>query len=223
MQSGDGHLVCSGESQLRIYGLTSASGYTGTVGPEEDLENLRHDFTTSFPHFYMLVDTIYKSDTTILMVPENFDSQTIPDHNSGSMAESSRMNNTVWLEKPSLPDSEDASTHMATLRVPPHRVGDSEGQRRDPAESSSDVDDSEDPEALGRTKSTRSIAETLPWYRELLFVAVICLGQLFTRKSGFLCILVVTSRALTFWMPRSRGGTGPSLVNHSYYRLNLGP
>lgn len=39
-----------------------------------------------------------------------------------------------------------------------------------------------DPEALARTKSARSIAETLPLYREILFVAVICLGQLYTRK-----------------------------------------
>lgn len=48
----------------------------------------------------------------------------------------------------------------------------------------SDLDGGEeDPEALNRTKSTRSVAETLPWYRELLFVAVICLAQLFTRES----------------------------------------
>lgn len=39
-----------------------------------------------------------------------------------------------------------------------------------------------DPEGLTRTKSGRSIAETLPLYREILFVAVICLGQLYTRK-----------------------------------------
>lgn len=47
----------------------------------------------------------------------------------------------------------------------------------------SDEDGDDDPEALVRTKSTRSIADTLPWYREVLFVAVICLGQLYTRKS----------------------------------------
>lgn len=50
---------------------------------------------------------------------------------------------------------------------------------------SSELDDDDSPQdALERSKSTRSIAETLPWYRELLFVAVICLGQLFTRKSS---------------------------------------
>lgn len=48
----------------------------------------------------------------------------------------------------------------------------------DPDESDNNAD------ALERSKSTRSVAETLPWYRELLFVAVICLAQLYTRKSN---------------------------------------
>ncbi|CAN8097735.1 unnamed protein product [Discula destructiva] len=52
-----------------------------------------------------------------------------------------------------------------------------------PFDSDRDLDDGgdSDPEALARTKSTQSIAESLPWYRELLFVAVICLGQLYTQ------------------------------------------
>lgn len=50
---------------------------------------------------------------------------------------------------------------------------------------SSEADDDDSPQdALERSKSTRSIAETMPWYRELLFVAVICLGQLYTRESS---------------------------------------
>ncbi|KAF3761914.1 hypothetical protein M406DRAFT_267124 [Cryphonectria parasitica EP155] len=59
-----------------------------------------------------------------------------------------------------------------------------EGQRRQSVTSQSGLEDDDnggDAEALERTRSTRSIAETLPWYRELLFVAVICLGQLFTQ------------------------------------------
>lgn len=47
----------------------------------------------------------------------------------------------------------------------------------------SDAEARKDPEvALGKTKSAASIAETLPLYREVLFVAVICCGQLFTRE-----------------------------------------
>lgn len=49
--------------------------------------------------------------------------------------------------------------------------------------SASDVDEREDSEALGKTKSNAtSIAESMPLYREVLFVAVICLGQLYTRE-----------------------------------------
>lgn len=48
--------------------------------------------------------------------------------------------------------------------------------------SPSDNDGREDPEALRKTKSNAtSIAESLPLYRELLFVAVICSGQLYTQ------------------------------------------
>ncbi|KUI56179.1 hypothetical protein VP1G_03513 [Cytospora mali] len=44
-----------------------------------------------------------------------------------------------------------------------------------------DGDDTENPEALEKTQTAVSIAETLPLYRELLFVAVICLAQLYTQ------------------------------------------
>lgn len=48
----------------------------------------------------------------------------------------------------------------------------------------SDSDDRDEPEhqALAKTKTAQSIAETLPWYRELLFVALVCLAQLYTRE-----------------------------------------
>lgn len=49
----------------------------------------------------------------------------------------------------------------------------------------SDVDERQDPEALEITKTksnAASIAESMPLYRELLFVAVICCGQLYTRE-----------------------------------------
>jgi hypothetical protein len=54
-----------------------------------------------------------------------------------------------------------------------------------PLADSDDNRDLEDPEpsALAKTKTSQSIAETLPWYRELLFVALVCLAQLYTRES----------------------------------------
>ncbi|ORY63444.1 major facilitator superfamily domain-containing protein [Pseudomassariella vexata] len=45
----------------------------------------------------------------------------------------------------------------------------------------SDGDRDGEPRTLTRPKSTVSVAETLPWYRELLFVIIICLAQLFTQ------------------------------------------
>lgn len=138
------------------------------------------------------------------------------------MAEPTRIDASFWQEESSPRDAEDASTHTTTQRLPTPRIGDKEDRRRDPAESPSDVDDSEDTGALDRTKSTRSIAETLPWYRELLFVAVICLGQLFTRKSRILSDLALplATNKRFVW---SRGGTGPGLVDNSYHRLHMGP
>lgn len=36
---------------------------------------------------------------------------------------------------------------------------------------------------LGKTESAQqSVTESMPWYREVLFVGTICLSQLFTRK-----------------------------------------
>lgn len=53
-----------------------------------------------------------------------------------------------------------------------------------PSSPPSDSDDRNEPEhqALAKTKTAQSIAETLPWYRELLFVALVCLAQLYTRE-----------------------------------------
>ncbi|KAI3390363.1 hypothetical protein diail_9945 [Diaporthe ilicicola] len=47
----------------------------------------------------------------------------------------------------------------------------------------SDSDERDEPEhqALAKTNTAQSIAETLPWYRELLFVALVCLAQLYTQ------------------------------------------
>ncbi|KAL1853993.1 multidrug-resistance type transporter aminotriazole resistance [Diaporthe australafricana] len=48
----------------------------------------------------------------------------------------------------------------------------------------SDSDDRDEPvenQALAKTKTVQSIAETLPWYRELLFVSLVCLAQLYTQ------------------------------------------
>jgi hypothetical protein len=62
--------------------------------------------------------------------------------------------------------------------------------------SPSDKDGREDPEALRKTKSNAtSIAESLPLYRELLFVAVICSGQLYTRECP-VSMSPLTSRTL---------------------------
>jgi hypothetical protein len=55
----------------------------------------------------------------------------------------------------------------------------SEGSLEDDAA----ADDEDMGHAATRMTSTTSIAETLPLYRELLFVTVICLAQLFTRES----------------------------------------
>lgn len=112
------------------------------------------------------------------------------------------------------PSEEDASDAMTAQR---QQIA----QHEDRNGSLSELDDSDDPEALERSKSTRSIADTLPWYRELLFVAVICLGQLFTRKSH-------TSRSSqkeryeTDTMEYCRGRAGPGPVDSSYHRRNLG-
>lgn len=43
-------------------------------------------------------------------------------------------------------------------------------------------DEDADSESMRRIESAVSIAETLPLYQEILFVFVICLAQLFTRK-----------------------------------------
>lgn len=52
-----------------------------------------------------------------------------------------------------------------------------------PSFTPSDSEDRDEPEhpTLAKTKTAQSIAETLPWYRELLFVALVCLAQLYTR------------------------------------------
>lgn len=59
-----------------------------------------------------------------------------------------------------------------------------------PGSPPSDSDDINEPEhqALAKTKTAQSIAETLPWYRELLFVALVCLAQLYTREFPDICI-----------------------------------
>lgn len=59
-----------------------------------------------------------------------------------------------------------------------------------PGSPPSDTDDRDEPEhqALAKTKTAQSIAETLPWYRELLFVALVCLAQLYTREFPGICI-----------------------------------
>lgn len=53
-----------------------------------------------------------------------------------------------------------------------------------PGSPPSDSDDRDEPDnqTLAKTKTAQSIAETLPWYRELLFVALVCLAQLYTRE-----------------------------------------
>ncbi|ROV95970.1 hypothetical protein VMCG_07979 [Cytospora schulzeri] len=61
-------------------------------------------------------------------------------------------------------------------------VEDSDYQSESIDASPSDVYERDDPEALGKTRSNAtSIAESLPLYREVLFVAVICCGQLYTQ------------------------------------------
>ncbi|KAJ4393237.1 multidrug-resistance type transporter aminotriazole resistance [Gnomoniopsis smithogilvyi] len=80
-----------------------------------------------------------------------------------------------------MPDHEDTSTGTTTPQSPSVQY-DGQGISKPLSHTlHSDSDQEGDPETLHRSKSTRSIAETLPWYRELLFVAVICLGQLYTQ------------------------------------------
>lgn len=83
---------------------------------------------------------------------------------------------------------QDTTTDAATRRYP--------GMQRDadgmetlkediPAPRPSDSDDRDEPvehQTLAKTRTVQSVAETLPWYRELLFVALVCLAQLYTRQ-----------------------------------------
>lgn len=61
---------------------------------------------------------------------------------------------------------------------------DSQNREMSPTEQlDDDIEDDELGNTATRMTSTVSIAEQLPLYREILFVTVLCLAQLFTRKS----------------------------------------
>lgn len=65
------------------------------------------------------------------------------------------------------------------------------GLDRETSRSEQPEDDMEDDEVghtATRMTSTVSIAEQLPLYREILFVTVICLAQLYTRESCWILL-----------------------------------
>ncbi|KAK6949825.1 hypothetical protein Daesc_008146 [Daldinia eschscholtzii] len=70
---------------------------------------------------------------------------------------------------------------------------------------------------LARTDTNRSIAETLSLPREILFVFVICLAQLFTRMGWYsiwttVCGLAVYSNHILFIFARVLQGIGPAII-----------
>ncbi|PSR76832.1 major facilitator superfamily domain-containing protein [Coniella lustricola] len=81
------------------------------------------------------------------------------------------------------PDPEHQHQDLHKPRSPRHSASSSTATSSSPAQAhdTHDTHDTHDLEALDRTATSRSIAETLPWYRQVLFVAVICLAQLFTQ------------------------------------------
>lgn len=99
-------------------------------------------------------------------------------------------------------DSDGALKEMGISRTPSHNIRspttefsgqhvtskeDDEGIERGSSSSEplggEDIEDEELGHMATRRSSMVSVAETLPLHRELLFVAIICLAQLFTRES----------------------------------------
>lgn len=89
-------------------------------------------------------------------------------------------------KRPSTSNGEDTAI-SDNERLPPKGDSDTDGPavRTDDDEDEDQTDNDVGHEAT-RVKSTASIAEAMPLWREVIFVATICLGQLYTRKSMLL-------------------------------------
>lgn len=83
------------------------------------------------------------------------------------------------------------------------------------------TEQADDKNTLAKKNSASTpVTESMPWYREALFVGTICLSQLFTRKCSELTThpYLVSKTKKIF---RSR--RGPGSIDRTCHRCNMGP